>query len=66
MKRKAKKLAKKRAKIVEKCIRDTWASLVTHLSWCYGKERKHNGNNKFHKACVKEYAATIKNLAKLY
>lgn len=58
--------SKKRSKLIEKAIRNSWSSLESHLSWTRGKKVKQNGSNTFHKKCVREYAETILILSKLY
>lgn len=60
----AKKLSQKqRAKIVERCIRDVWESLDTHLPYTHDK---HPDGADFHKKCVADYAKTIERLSKLF
>ena len=60
-----KKLSKKqRAKTIDKAIRLTWESLESHLHWTSHKDT--GVKKKFHKQCVKDYAKTIKLIAKLY
>ena len=57
---------KKRAKAVNKAIREVWSSLDSHLDSCHKKNLKKPEGNDFHKKCVTEYAELIVLLAKLY
>jgi hypothetical protein len=58
-----KKTSIKRAKIIEKIIRQAWSSLESHLEYTYIKTPE---KEKFHKDCVKEYIDIIKNASELY
>ena len=55
--------AQKRARHVEKIIRQTWSSLESHLKYTY---RHTSEGQKFHKDCVREYVEIIKNVIELY
>ena len=48
---------------IERAIRLTWSSLKSHLEWTHARSSE---GQKFHKACVQEYAETIKILSSLY
>lgn len=53
----------KRAKIVEKIIRQAWTSLESHLKYAY----KHTSEGqKFHQVAIKEYIDIIANASELY
>jgi hypothetical protein len=53
----------KRAKIIEKIIRQTYDSLQSHLRYTYTHTSE---GQKFHIDCVKEYIEIIKNASELY
>lgn len=53
----------KRERKIDKAIRLTYDSLQSHLRYTYIKTQE---GNKFHKNCVKEYAAIIQILSELY
>jgi hypothetical protein len=48
---------------IERAIKLTWSSLRSHLEWTHKKSPE---GHRFHKACVQEYAETIKILSSLY
>ena len=53
----------KRAKTIEKIIRQAWSSLESHLK--YTRSHTTEGQQ-FHKNCVKEYIEIIKDASELY
>lgn len=53
----------KRAKTIEKIIRQTWSSLESHLRYTH---RHTSEGQKFHQSCIKEYIEIIKNASELY
>jgi hypothetical protein len=54
--------ADRRAKLVERALNLTWASMASHTPYTY---LKHPDGKKFHKKCVREYAALIKIISEL-
>jgi len=58
--------AVKRAKVIRKLMRGVWDSLDSHLPYAYAKKMVAPNTNKFNQKCVKEYAAMLVLLAKLY
>ncbi len=62
---------KKRAKLIDEIIRDTYISLESHLWATHSltkkdKKRESCGNEKFHKKCIRKYAKDIYIMTKLY
>jgi hypothetical protein len=53
----------RRAKLVERIIRQSWSSLDSHLPWTYLKSRE---GVKFHKQAIKEYLDIIATAIKLW
>jgi hypothetical protein len=52
-----------RAKKIEQAIRLIWESLESHLYYTHAKSSE---GIRFHKRCVRDYAALIKILSELY
>lgn len=53
----------KRARAIEKAIRQTWDSLQSHLRYIYRNKLTRDETRKFHKKCVqKEYLPTMTTL----
>lgn len=60
----AKLTKKQRAREIDKAIRLAYSSLESHLPYTY---KKHvDGDMRFHRKCIAEYAEIISILSKLY
>ncbi len=54
-----------RAKIVNSCIRDVWASMDSHLDFI-SDPKISKKSQRFHRVTTLEYSALISKLVKLY